>query len=152
MEITTTNYKKVFSELYEIFKYLPDDFKKKIPVDFFKIIKDNRNKDYLFKYDKSKKLEEQAIYEETKAFITYLYMNYYCSLEEKEKLIKKMKENTIKREEELRKKYNPDKIFENKEKKELSENVDNESDNSNIILKKENIFRHIILKIKSLFF
>ncbi len=148
MGIITTDYKKVFSELYEIFKYLPDDFKKKIPEELLEIIKDNRNENYIFKYDKSKKLEEQDIYEETKAFITYLYLNYYCSFEEKENLIKIMKKNSIKKEEELRKKYNPDRIF---EKNEICGNIDDTSNNSNITLKKDNFFMNIIYKIKSLF-
>ena len=72
MNNNTKNYKKVFSEVYEIFKYMPYDVVEKIPDSLLKEIENCRDKDYIFEYNESKSLEEQNIFEETKDFIKHL--------------------------------------------------------------------------------
>ncbi len=87
MNNNTKNYKKVFSEVYEIFKYMPYDVVEKIPDSLLKEIENCRDKDYIFEYNESKSLEEQNIFEETKDFISGVYINYCADGEEKKELL-----------------------------------------------------------------
>ena len=158
MEKITTNYSKVFSETYEIFKYLPKDFLEKIPKQLIDVVSDNRDMDYVFEYDTNKKLEEQDIYEETKEFISSLYLTYYCDDNKKEEILSIMKDNTEKREKELREKYNPDKIFENKNEIEKTEKIEEEKiketenqEENSLVIKKESLVVRVINKIKEIF-
>jgi hypothetical protein len=162
MEKVTTNYARVFSEVYEILKYLPQEFIEKIPKKLIVTIAKNRDTSYIFDYDLSKEINDQDIYEETKDFISALYLTYYCAPKEKEKLLNIMKENSIKEEKELREKYNPDKIFDsNMDKtKEVSEDSDGVDYKLNmgetqevptaLAVKKESFIIRIINKIKEL--
>jgi len=152
MERVTTDYTKVFSEIYEILKYLPKEFIEKLPKQLVSVISENRNIEYVFKYDISKRLIEQDIFEETKEFITSLYLTYYCEQEKKEELLAKMRENTKKLEEEKAQKYNPDKIFENKnEKKEnelINEDLKENEKKELTVLKKESFLSKLINMFK----
>ena len=51
MEKVTTNYARVFSEVYEILKYLPQEFIEKIPKKLIVTIAKNRDTSYIFDYD-----------------------------------------------------------------------------------------------------
>ena len=52
----SNNYKKAYSEILEIIKYLPEEERKKIPVEKIKFFEENCDKNYEFKYDSSKPL------------------------------------------------------------------------------------------------
>lgn len=82
--INRSDYAKVYVELYEIIKKLSLDDQKKIPLDFIKILKDNMDKNYEFKYDDTKNLLEQNIKVETKALLVQLYEQYLVKPEEKD--------------------------------------------------------------------
>ncbi len=162
MEKITTNYARVFSEVYEILKYLPQEFIEKIPKKLIVTIAKNRDTSYIFDYDLSKEINDQDIYEETKDFISALYLTYYCAPKEKEKLLNIMKDNAIREAKEQRKKYNPDKVFDSnfdktKEVTEEAEGVDYKlnmgetQEVTAIAVKKESLIIRIINKIKELF-
>ena len=120
MKNNTKNYKKVFSEVYEIFKYMPYDVVEKIPQSLLKEIENCRDKDYIFEYNESKTLEEQNIYEETKDFISGVYINFCADKDEKKALLNECSFNKkpnkkdpsvfkfIKREEDLFKNFSLD--------------------------------------------
>ena len=160
MEKVTTNYARVFSEVYEITKYLPEEFVEKIPQKLIVTIANNRDTSYVFDYDLSKDINDQDIYEETKDFISALYLTYYCAPKEKEKILNIMKENSIKEERELREKYNPDNVFqsntpdETKQVDTLDDGVDYklnlEEESTALVVKKEPFIVRIINKIKEL--
>ena len=159
MEKVTSNYARVFSEVYEITKYLPEEFVEKIPDKLIVTIANNRDTSYVFDYDLSKDINDQDIYEETKDFISALYLTYYCAPKEKEKILNIMKENSLREEQELREKYDPSKVFEsNQETKEvdsLDDGVDyklkmEEENTTAIAIKKEPLIVKIINKIKEL--
>lgn len=163
MEKIATDYTKVFSEMYEIEKHLPIDFRRKLPNKLIKLIEENRDINYEFKYDFSKPLDEQDICEETKDFLTSLYLVYYCDQGKKEEILSCMKKNSIENEKILKEKYSSENIFNNKQEN-TSENVSKINDEisiksndsmateeNNITIKKDSIFTKIINKIKGLF-
>ena len=87
MKNNTKNYKKVFSEVYEIFKYMPNDVVEKVPESLLKEIENCRDKDYIFEYNESKSLQEQNIFEETKDFISGVYINFCADKDEKKQIL-----------------------------------------------------------------
>ena len=123
----------------------------KIPQKFIKFMRDIASTTYEFNYDKSKKLNEQDIKPETRGLISLVYQDYICSENEKKDYIPKCKNYEIKKEEELREKYNPDNVFKNRKK--LQNTMDNEVVKENAIIeyKEKNFIQKIFDKIKQLF-
>lgn len=123
----------------------------KIPQKFIEFMKNIASTTYKFNYDKSKKLNEQDIKPETRGLISLVYQDYICSEDEKKDYILKCKNYEIKKEEELREKYNPDNVFKNRKK--LQNTMDNEVVKENAIIeyKEKNFIQKIFDKIKQLF-
>ena len=84
--------------------------------------------------------------EETIIIFALLKLNYWCSEEERKSFIKKLNENEILYQEQLREKYNPDNIFNNKQEQTVVENKD-----LSVEIKKETFFKKLISFIKGLF-
>ena len=146
---------KELSEAAVEFNYILDNSSQeiidKIPQKFIKFMRDIASTTYEFNYDKSKKLNEQDIKPETRGLISLVYQDYICSEDEKKDYILKCKNYEIKKEEELREKYNPDNVFKNRKK--LQSTMDNEVVKENAIMeyKEKNFIQKIFDKIKQLF-
>ncbi len=154
MKKETNDYSKVFTELDEIFYYMPEELLKKVPARIKKEVKENKNKDYVFHYDITKELIEQDIYEQTKDFISLIYILYICKKEEKQILLKKCRENDEKEERAKEKLYDIEKIFNDKiderlkkEESSSKEETANET-KKDLIERKQTFFSKIIDKIK----
>lgn len=88
----------------------------KIPKNFIKFLVEIASEDYKVNLDHSKLISEMNLKEKTKEILGFIYINWWCDKKDKENYIKQIKELEIKRQEEIREKYNPNKIFENKNK------------------------------------
>ena len=86
----------------------------KIPSNFIKFLVDNASEDYKVNLDHSKLISEMNLKEKTKEILGVIYINWWCDKKDKEDYTKQIKELEIKRQEEIKEKYNPNKIFENK--------------------------------------
>ncbi len=89
-------YSIMLAEADTILRYVSNDFLQKIPENLKKYIQENKNIEYVFEYDKSKSLVEQNTLEETKDFMTAIYLQYICDEEKREKLTKICKTNDLK--------------------------------------------------------
>ena len=146
-------YKRVYAELFGILDTLKDEEIERIPKDVKKNIYENMDTNYRFKYDYSKKLEDQDILPETKALIIEIYIKYLVENEdEKEAWEIYKKECLNKVEEEKKAKYNPDDIFKNHivDGKPIIEEYEEIS--VPVSKKKESFFRKILNKIKDFFY
>ena len=141
------DYSIAMQESYQIIKKMGNKYFMLIPEDIRNRIENIRDKNYIFKYDENKTLEEQNVQKETLDILSYLNITYWCSKEEKEELLKIYRENSIKEEEKKRLKYNPDNIF--KEKEKIKENITEKALID--ISKKENLWQKLINKIKKIF-
>lgn len=123
----------------------------KIPEKFITFMKSIASTTYTFNYDKNKKLNEQNIKPETRGIISLVYQDYICSEEEKNNYILKCKNYKIKKENELKEKYNPDNIF--RSKKNVLNTLENNILNGSSIIeyKEKNFIQKIFEKIKHLF-
>lgn len=103
-----------YAELLEILSYMESEYTNKIPKKLMQVLERNALTTYEKHIDATKPLEEQKISQKTAALIGMLTLQYWCESEEqKQELIKVFKENERVYQENLRKKYNPDNIFNN---------------------------------------
>lgn len=145
---------KVYSEVLGVLLALGDSYYSKVPETILTFLKDNCDHGYLPEYDRDKRIEELDISEEARMFLTMLKIKYWCKDEEEKNEVRKLlKLNQDKYNTELRKKYNPDNIFENRENEAESTNVEQPKKSTDIITKeeKQNWFKRFLIKIKSFF-
>ena len=146
MKKDTKDFSKVFTEIDEILAYLPEQLLSKIPQKIKKEVKENKDTNYKFEYDETKELKNQKIYEQTKDFISLIYIIYISRKAERQRLIEICKENDIKNKKEKEEKYAVENLFKNKlQKNNKSEEIALQE------IKKKNIFSKIIEKIKNIF-
>lgn len=107
-------YAKCLVEVDEVLKYLNPEELVKIPVNVRKAISDNKDKNYDWEYDVSKKLEDQNLNRKSIAILSYLNMEYLLNDEQRKLMEQIHKLNEQKQEEEKKVRYNPDNIFKNK--------------------------------------
>ena len=132
----------IYNEVYEFLNVLGKKYIDKIPTSLYDFIKEEKSEECNNVLDVKKDISEQ-ISDEALSFIAYLNLTYWCSADEKEKLIRIYAENDKKEEALKSEKYNPDKLFENKTKRINEEKA--------IVIYKESLLRKIINKIKQLF-
>jgi hypothetical protein len=129
----TKEFKESITEINKILSYLPNEYVEKIPIKLRKFFSDVESKEYIPNIDPHKTLDDQVLLPKTKVLLAVVYRNYWCSEEEKAEFDKILTENDRKHEEELRKKYNPDNIF--KEKNENKKNGEiKEIEEANLIV------------------
>ena len=119
------NYADAYSEVLEVLRYIPREDYKKIPIKTIQLLKTNSNEKNDFIYNSALPFNKQNISKDAKIILAILYRNCWITEEDKKQLEQEEKEHIRAVEEEKRKKYNPDKIFEDKEKlivQELKEN------------------------------
>ena len=149
----TITYEKVLREVEYILQQFPKEIQNKIPDDFRNDIIKNMDVTYIPEtYNKNKTLDEQNISEETKKILALIYRNYLVSDEERKKLI--TEENNIreKSENEKRKKYGAEDIFNNKTNN--SQNINSNADADKLIIKSSNNkkwYKKLIEKILNFF-
>ena len=125
----------------------------KIPTSFIKFLVDNASEDYRVNLDHSKLISEMNLKEKTKEILGVIYINWWCDKKDKENYTKQIKELEVKRQEEIKEKYNLNKIFENKVQEYTNatkvDTVQNEA--VAMIEYKESIFKKIWNKILNFF-
>lgn len=117
-------YANAYSEVLEILKYVSKEDYEKIPNSKIELFETNHNKEYVFKYDPNKTLDEQNVSKTAKAIIAILFRDYWATEIQKEKIINKQNYDRMKLEEEKRTRYNSDNLFKNKEKKVIMNDVE----------------------------
>ena len=138
-----------YAEIIEILQYMSDEDYYKIPKEELNIFFENADSEYLFKYDPDKTPEENNIMPRTKEILAYLFEKYWADESQKEIITNYFdeKEHIIKE-----KVKDASEIFSSN----VDEaNLDNKQVNENetgLIVKETNIFKKILLKIKSFFF
>ena len=97
-----------------ILKKLDDEYINKIPQEVWDFITENKDENYVFKYDDNKTLAEQNLSIDTISILTYINMEYLLEEEAKRELLTLLKNDEMIAEQKKRKKYNPDDLFNNR--------------------------------------
>ncbi|HJJ04590.1 MAG TPA: hypothetical protein OIM45_01705 [Clostridiaceae bacterium] len=141
-------YGQALREVNEVLENMDEKYTKLISPDFMKMMIENIDWSYDFKYDTNKKLDEQLISDEAKTILSIIYLRYFTTKEEREKLTKILRQNDIEKENFKREKYNVDKIFE----KEKNKNINKQEIKTTSLVKvPEKWYQKIFNKIKSFF-
>ena len=135
-------YKKVYTEVIEIIKYLPDEEYSKIPLEKINYYKENMDKNYNFKINPNIELEKQNISKEANAILVNLFNDYFATDRQKEILKNLLIQNQKKLEIQKYEKYNPNNLF-NQPKINQKE--------TSLVKIKENFFTKFINFIKNIF-
>lgn len=143
------NYACAYKEVIEVLKHTKREDVNKIPKYRILLWKTNMKKDYDFKIDTSKTLEEQNLSKEAKAIIANIFKKYWATDYQKERIEAKEKYDIEQMEKEKYERYNPNDIFKNRKQDILSEN--STTNNVAIVEYKESLFKKIINKIKEIF-
>ena len=86
----------MLSELYAVLCFLGEDYISRIPKEYFTVIKEFRNREYVPVVYGDKPPEEQGFREDTLAQIALLKLNYWCDTkEEQQRYWEKLIENEI---------------------------------------------------------
>lgn len=123
-------YEKCLVEVDEVLNHLSKEELNKIPEDVLKGIKKHKDKEYMWKYDENKQLEEQTFDRNTIVILSYINMEYLLSKEQKDLMEKLHELNEQNFTNQIQEKYDSKDIFKNKN----NINVENE----NAIAKLEN--------------
>lgn len=135
--------KLAYAEVDAILNLLEDEYAQRVPQKIREFLKEEKDENYkpIIKADIS--LLEQNLKRETMILLAILNLNYWCDSEqEKQEILKELKENEQEYQKELYEKYNPENIFKNKELKEINQNV------ALVEYKEKGFMRKILDKIK----
>ncbi len=142
--INTNKMPYIAVEINEILRYMSDDILSKIPNDVKIYFSNIASRDYIFRYDENKSLEEQRIQKETKEMLAIIYKDYVCNEQEKKEFIQNRRKIDYEIEEEKRKKYDVNNIF----KKEYKTEEVKKKDELIVVDKRTNLFNKLISLIK----
>ncbi|MDO5555592.1 MAG: hypothetical protein Q4G09_02760 [Clostridia bacterium] len=142
---------KAYAEVDKILSLMESKYVEKIPKRMRELFKNEKLNGYEPTINAKIPLDEQNLQRKTLSILAMLNINYWCEDEnEKKELIALYAENDKKREEELRKKYNPDNLFMKREQ--IIENNEVKQEKTQLIeYKEQNIFKRIINRIMKFF-
>ena len=136
-------YAKAITEVIHYLKGIRVEDYEKIPKKIINYLEENSSKEYKCEFDYNKPLSELELLDETKGMIGILCYNYWSDTsEKKEKFMNILKENSEKNQEELKKKYDVNNIFNNFEQ---NEKIDDTNSNAQRLpVKKEKWYKKIL--------
>lgn len=107
-------YRNAFLEVLYIIENFNQENKARVSEKFINFLERNKSQDYVINLPKDAIKHSELLKRETKIILAIMYRDYFCNQEEKDKLDKVFMQNNEKYEAELRKKYNSDNIFKDK--------------------------------------
>lgn len=141
--IVSEDYRIASTEVLDILKHLPDETVKRIPKKLIEFFENVSISDYEPKIDYSKGLDKIELKTKTKALLAMIYRNYLCSDSEREEVDRALIKNEEEYQQNLREKYNPDKIFEENYEK-INKSVEK---NTQLMVYKEKWYKKVFKKI-----
>jgi len=138
--ISRKEYEIACKEVLEILKNVKKEDLDKIPNQEIEKLQQNANNDYQFTYIVYKDIKEQNVSKLAKAIIAHFFIEYIANGEQRQKILRKQQYDLMVLEEEKRKKYQVNDIFQNEEKPKNN----NVSDKLPIVRKKENFWYKIL--------
>lgn len=145
-------YSIAISETLHYLKGIKQEDINKIPNKFMLFLKENDSNNYSCNFDYNKPLKELNLTNEAKGLIAMICLNYWCETEEQKiKFMNHLNVNEQKYQEELKRKYNIDDIFKNKDITNNEKNIPESINKLTVDVKAENIFKRLLNHIKKFF-
>ena len=133
-------FEKAFTEVNEILENMDESYVNQISKSFRRMIIENMDLNYEFRYDSSKSFMEQEISDDAKAIMAIIYMEYWATNEEKE---------TIKKQIEVDEKEVYD-VFKSTSKKAVNQE-EKQIETALVEVKKKNFLLKVFERIKNFF-
>ena len=141
-------YANAMAEVLYYLKGIRDEDLAKLPKKLINFLEENANKNYICNFDYTKPLKELKLTDESKGIIAMICYNYWCNTDEdKRRLINSLNQNEKIYQEEMKEKYNPEKIF----KEQNKENVQKSNEIIAVVEYKESKLKKLINKLKNFF-
>ena len=115
--------KRSITEVLEILKYMDKSYTEKIPKKFIRFLQDNKDASYIFELDYTKSIPDYNISKETKKLLGVIYLKYWSNLEQQKEYLQILDKNQQIYEEEIKEKYNVDKLFKKEKIVEISKMI-----------------------------
>ena len=146
------NTRQAYSEVDEFLGLVTEEEKNQIPKKLRDFFREEKDINYHKNINPNIPIKEQNLKEETLAIIALLMIQYWYKDEsKKQKLLEVLDENERKYQEALKEKYNPDKIFNNKNDNNAFDDTVPENEEISVGMQiveyKEPIFKRIVNKI-----
>ena len=138
--------KKAYSEMLELFKFLPSEYIERTPKEILDVLKKERLENYIVHINTEKPIDRNVLQEETIQLLAMLNYNYWCTDEYlKNKLYEQYSKNEEQYQKELSQKYDINRVFEKRNK--YNNTFDNQV--TSLVEYKETFFEKLINKIKN---
>lgn len=149
--MVTKEYSEGLAEVLAILDNTEIEYVNKIPEKVRRFFKENASKDYIPNINMDSEIKDMDLKKETKHILSVRYINYWTeNQEEKREFTKILKDNQKAVDNEIREKYNPDKIFDNQSEVQIKPNLqESVLPEESLVVQKESFFGKLILKIKS---
>ena len=147
--MVNVEYANAYSEVLGILKFISKEDYDKIPESKIELFTVNSNKEYNFVYNPEKTLDEQNVSKRAKAIIGILFRDYWATEIQREKIIRKQKNDRLILEEEKKSLYDVDNIF--KKRNVSNEEINVKEEVTEMIVYKENFITKLLNRIKNLF-
>lgn len=147
------------TQLYEIILLLPNDSKSKIPLSIMSLLENRKIDTEEVNIKSAEHINDAALLDETKKYLSYIFLHYLANDEEKKEFNHILDENEARHQTFLRNKYNIADIFgveeKNKYKIEIEnievEEISEENENNQLVeIKEKSWFSKILDKIKKI--
>lgn len=136
----------ICSEVFDCINILGKKYIDKLPEKVYKELEENRDMDYVSKYNKNQGITEDTFSKEALNVLAILDLRYWCSEEEREQKQKIYYQNMITEEEEAKIKYDIENIFKKRKNRDLKEETNTQihsEEEKSLVVQKENIFSKI---------
>ena len=141
-------YNNAFAETLFIIKCLPDADQNKISKKLINFLEENKNDEYIVNINPDVGLQNQNLLEETKQLLKEIYLTYFTSADQKQKIAQYDKYISLVEEDLKRQKYDYNRIFKNKESSIVD---DNDNIQNTMTEYKESFLKRLFAKIKRFF-
>ena len=109
--MVSLEYSQAAVEVLGILEHTKKEYVKKIPKAFIDFLKKNSSKTYNSQLDYTQPISNLKLKPKTEALLGLIYMKYWAEGKDKEEFKKRIKDNEIKYQANIRTKYNPDNLF-----------------------------------------
>ena len=144
-------YSEAAVEVLDILNYTNKEDVEKIPQSFIKFLTDIASKNYKAQFNHEQSINELNLKKQTKELLGFIYITWWCSIEEREKYKNRIHTENIKKKEITENQVLND-IFNNKkEDKYAVFKEENTIETVMVEYKKQNIFKKILNRILTFF-
>ncbi len=143
---------KAATQLYEIILLLPSEYKSKIPMTIMSLLQNRKIAIEEINIKSAEHINDTALLDETKKYLSYIFLNYLADEDEKKEFNHILDENEARHQALLKNKYDTTNMFRVEDIR-IDEEELKEKDNENnqlIEIKGKNWFSKILEKIKKL--